>query len=241
MFRIRLSEWIFEIDNRFPDIEKLCTDYITDKIPDHCIQVSEAEMLAENTGEFSYALGYLETLAIYRKICELLWTENTYLFHCSAMEIDGKAFLLAAPSGTGKSTHARLWRQVYGDRVVMINDDKPLLRCTEDEIIVYGTPWAGKENLQTNTCASVAGIIILHQAKENTIRRMTSREAFPTLLNQTYRVNDAAGMKATMDFVWRLSSLPVFSLGCTISEEAVLLAHKSLMECTAYGQKNSKN
>ena len=44
-------------------------------------------------------------------------------------------------SGTGKSTHARLWRETFGDRAVMVNDDKPLLRITKDGVIAYGTPW----------------------------------------------------------------------------------------------------
>lgn len=50
------------------------------------------------------------------------------------LEIDGKAYMFSAPSGTGKSTHAKLWRDCFGDRVTMINDDKPLIKFREDGI-----------------------------------------------------------------------------------------------------------
>ncbi len=110
----------------------------------------------------------------------------------------------------------------------MINDDKPLLAIREEGVTVYGTPYAGKERLQTNTSAPVAGIVVLHQAPENAIRRLTAREAFPLLFNQAYRPQDAEGMIRTLDLVQCLTELPVFSLGCTISQEAVTLAYNAL-------------
>ena len=176
MFQIELAEHIFAIENKYSYVEKLCQDYLTEKCTADIIQVTHEEIERENEDGKNWSLGYLESLAIYRKICEKLLEENIILFHCSAIEIDGKALLFTAPSGTGKSTHTRLWREVFGDRVTMINDDKPLLFIPKntngemsDNVKVYGTPYAGKDGLQTNTSASVSAIIVLHQAKENTI------------------------------------------------------------------------
>jgi hypothetical protein len=112
----------------------------------------------------------------------------------------------------------------------MINDDKPLLTVSNNEIIVYGTPYAGKDGLQTNKSAPVAAIVILHQAKENSIKRLDQSASYPMLLNQTYRRNDAPGMIKTMELVGQLAKLPVYSLGCTISEEAVMTAYNTLVE-----------
>lgn len=109
----------------------------------------------------------------------------------------------------------------------MVNDDKPLLHIG-DTITVYGTAYGGKDNLQTNTKAEVSAIVILHQAPENTITEMSVKQAFPTLLNQTYRKDTVDGMIKTLAFVERLSKLPVFSLGCTISDDAVMTVYNEL-------------
>lgn len=239
MFRIELAGHSFAVDNTYSYVEKLGQDYITRKEPEDVISVSLEEIARENEDGGMWSTAYLESLAVYRKICEKLLDDNILLFHCSAIEIDGKAYLFTAPSGTGKSTHTRLWREVFGDRVTMINDDKPLVSIPVensdedtcgDNIRVYGTPYAGKDGLQTNRSAPVAAIVILHQAKENTIDRMESKSAYPTLLNQTYRRNDPEGMIKTLELVGQLAKLPVYSLGCTISKEAVMLAYNTIVE-----------
>ncbi len=91
---------------------------------------------------YSFSDPYLETLAVYRRIAEKMPDFDTILFHGSCVAVDGVGYLFAAKSGTGKSTHTRLWRQVFGDRAVMINDDKPMIRAgSEGEgPVIFGTP-----------------------------------------------------------------------------------------------------
>ncbi len=229
MFSIKLVDQIFTVDNQYPYVEQMCQDYlVTPDQPGTLISISDAELQAERTDDGNWSDAYLESLAVYRKIVELLLSRDVLLFHCSALELDGKAYLFTAPSGTGKSTHAGLWRQRFGDRVVMINDDKPLLALHNGTVTVFGTPYAGKEGRQTNTSAPVGGIVILHQAPENSIRPLSPREAYPELLNQTYRPKEPARLIHTMDLVQELAQLPLFELGCTISQEAVTLSYEAL-------------
>lgn len=233
MFNLFLAEHVFRIHNRYPFTERLCRDYRTDLPFETEISVSEADIARENrsqdeNGGGRFADDYLESLAVYRKICESLLDRDILLFHCSALAIDGKAYLFAAPSGTGKSTHARLWRKRFGGRVTMINDDKPLLKITDEAVTVYGTPYGGKDNIQTNTCAPVGGIALLHRAAENTVRPIGADEAYPALLNQTYRRSDPEGMEKTLALVWKLTGLPIFSLGCNLSENAAEVAYAAL-------------
>ena len=216
------------MDNRYEYVKALCRDYWTQK-PGELITVSKEDIAREQTDGGHWPASYLESLAVYRDICERLVARDVVLFHCSALAYRQRGYLFAAPSGTGKSTHARLWREVLGDAVRMINDDKPLLRITSDGVTVYGTPFAGKEGLQENSSAPpVAGIVLLHQAGTNSIRKLSPQEAYPMLLNQTYRPKDAAGLIKTLELVQRLSELPVYSMGCTISREAVALAVQTL-------------
>lgn len=156
MFHLQLAGYSFTIDNHFAYLEHICRDYRMDT-PGEMISIHETDIEREQTDGGQWPLGYLESLAAYRKICERLLFRDVVLFHCSALEFHQKGYLFAAPSGTGKSTHTRLWRECLGDEVKMINDDKPLLQIGLDNVTVYGTPFAGKEGLQENTSAPVGG------------------------------------------------------------------------------------
>ena len=131
----------------------------------------------------------------FRKLCDyILKNANGFIFHSSAMMVDGNAYLFTAPSGTGKSSHAKLWRELLGDRAVMINDDKPIVRFVDGEFFVYGTPWNGKHKLGENCKAKIKAICALSQEKENLIRKATVPEMLPVILNQTIRPKEIKEM-----------------------------------------------
>ena len=94
---------------------------------------------------------------------------DTILFHGSVIAVDGIGYLFTAKSGTGKSTHTRLWREYFGDRAAMVNDDKPLLKITDSSVIAYGTPYNGKHRLGTNISVPLKAICILTRAADNHI------------------------------------------------------------------------
>ena len=137
--------------------------------------------------------------------------------------------MFTAPSGTGKSTHARMWREHFGNQVTMINDDKPLLRFREDGVYAYGTPWDGKHHLSTNKCAKLAGICFLHQAEKNSIEKISSEESVSLLLNQIYRPHNTEKLMKTLEYADRLiSEVPMYVMGCNISEEAAEMAYNAM-------------
>lgn len=213
-------------------LEKQCVDYVTAKEPQMVIEVTKEDIVKErmtaDDGDI-YPDGYLESLAFYRKFCEAVALQNILLFHSAAVEVDGKAYLFTAPSGTGKTTHISLWKKIHGEKMTIVNGDKPLLKVNSDEIIVYGTPWDGKERQSTNTCAKVAGICIITRGKENKINRITSSEALATLMSQTFRPASAESLKKTVEGVITLSAkIPVWKLECNISEEAARVSYEAM-------------
>ncbi|MCR5484496.1 MAG: hypothetical protein K6F09_02765 [Clostridiales bacterium] len=228
MFIARLAGHNIEIDNRYLYLRELFKDYMADGEAEFSVSVTDEEIEKERIETLDPPKSYLESLAVYRKICEKLLFDDIVLFHCSALSFEGKAILFTAPSGTGKSTHAALWRKKFGSLVTMINDDKPLLKIGESGVTVFGTPFGGKENIQTNMSAEAAAVVILRQEKENSIRRLTFTEAFPTLLNQTYRVKTNEGFQKTLELFNFFGELPVYSLGCNISIEAVDTVYNAL-------------
>jgi hypothetical protein len=143
--------------------------------------------------------------------------------------VDGEAYLFTAACGTGKSTHTRLWREVFGNRAVMINDDKTFLKFTGEAVVAYGSPWSGKHGLDTKTCAPLKGICILHRGPENVISRTSPEEALPMLHHQSYvSANDCAQQKV-VELAQRLSqSVLLWSMNCTKEADAAIVAYSAM-------------
>lgn len=219
-----------EIIHFHPYMSTLCSDYLTDQVPYFIIEITESNIDQERkNADGQYSDGYLESLAFYRKFCDRAANENIVLLHSCAIEFNGKAYLFAAPSGTGKSTHAALWLDMLGCRAHIINGDKPLLRISENSIIVYGTPWDGKEHWSTNSSAPVAGICFLSRGKENTIRKLHTDEVLPMLLSQVYRPKCAEGLSCVMTNILRIShSVPMYDLSCNMTLKAAELSFKTM-------------
>jgi len=143
--------------------------------------------------------------------------------------VDGVGYMFTAKSGTGKSTHARLWREQFGDRAVMINDDKPLLKITDAGVIAYGTPWNGKHHLDTNTSVPLKAICILCRGETNRIEPVGKKEAYPLLCQQSNRAADPEGMLRTLKLIESLSgSVALYRLTCNMDPEAALVAYQGM-------------
>lgn len=234
VFRMRLAKLTIEVHSLYPDVKELCREYLCEDEPDILIVMTEGDLDNERKrypdGE-TEAAGYMETLAVYRKIAEAVLDHEILLIHGSAVAVDGKGYLFLAPSGTGKSTHTRLWREYFGHRAEMINDDKPLLRLEENQILVCGTPWNGKHRLGTNTNVPLQGICILRRGKENKICRVSAKEAYADVLRQIYRpLADREKMERTMELMDKILRLPLYYMECTISAEAARMAFEEMFQ-----------
>ena len=240
-FKIKLAEKNIAVECLFESTKKFCKDYLTDEektdlsitvdISDIALEKEKSKKERELEGLAPYEFGsdYLETLALYRKIADALTRDDTILFHGSALALDGEAYIFTAKSGTGKSTHTRFWRETFGDRVVMINDDKPLLKITDDGVTVYGTPWCGKHNLGKNISAPLAAIVSLERAKENIVTIGDKKKLFPKILSQTYRTKNLLGLQKTLFLIDKmLNFVNVYELGCNLDPNAAKIAYEGM-------------
>ncbi len=239
-FRIKLAEQNIAISARFPYVKEYCRDYLTVEEPAFSVCIFPEDIAFEREKSAcedqlagrairNFSDEYLETLAVYRKIAVKLLDDDRLLCHGSAISVDGVGYLFTAKSGTGKSTHTRLWRNLFGERAVMVNDDKPLLRIGENGVTVYGTPWDGKHRLSANLAVPLKALCILERDKENRIAPITRRDAYPMLMQQSYRPDDAAAMRKTMALVDKLgSSVSLYRLQCNMEPEAAEIAYKAM-------------
>lgn len=143
------------------------------------------------------------------------------ILHCAYLNHEGQAILFSAPSETGKSTQAGLWEQYRGSATV--NGDRGLLGRQAGRWVVQGWPVCGSSGICHNQTLPVRAIVMLSQEKENRVRRLSPLEALRQVFGQITinRWNAGFTQRAT-DLVLELcEQVPVYHLGCTISEEAV--------------------
>ncbi len=144
--------------------------------------------------------------------------KDTALFHAAAVSYQGKGYMFLGPSGTGKSTHARLWLQSI-EGVELVNDDNPVVRVSADgKAIVYGSPWSGKTPCYRNVSFPLAGIVMLSQAPYNKMKRLSGVNAYAALMQsisgKRWDKRIADGLHKTENelakrvAIWHLECLP---------------------------------
>lgn len=173
-----------------------------------------------------------EYIELHRELARRLSSYDRLLLHGAAIEYGGNGYLFVAPSGTGKSTHIRLWHKLLGKRVGIINGDKPILHVTDDKILICGTPWAGKERWQRNVSVPLGGICLLHRG-ENAIRRVEFSECMEELLREVFIPKEWDGRNRSIGLLEQaLIRVPLYELHCDITEKAVQIAFEKLTgEC----------
>ena len=203
-------------------------DFITDRPPLLKVEPGEADLdWMRKALQGSCSPSFVENNALHALLASALLDYNVLLMHGSALCMDGEAYIFTAPSGTGKSTHARLWRETFGDRVWMINDDKPLVKVEEERAVVYGSPWCGKHKLGCNGSARLKAVVELTRDSRNHIEAV--KEPFPYLMQHIWRPEDRNRMQKVLDLEKRLIGQAAFyRMGCNTEPEAALVAWKGM-------------
>ena len=239
-FMIHIAGRTVAVRAMFDSTKEYCRDYLCDGEADFTVQTdmgdiaferekSAREDALEGISPREYTDSYLETIAVQRKIVEGLFEYDALLFHGSVVAVDGEAYLFTAKSGTGKSTHTRLWREVFGDRAVMVNDDKPILRFDDGGVQACGTPWNGKHHLGENICCPLKAVCVLERGEANRIRKITPREALLMLMQQSNRPRNPKLMPKYMELIDAMTRrVEFYRLECNMEPEAALVAYQTM-------------
>lgn len=237
---VEIAEIPFEIRCRFEENLQFLNDYRTEKEPLFVIEPVQADLkrmqeefdreaVLEGRAKQQFGDSFLENNVVHLLLAEKLVFYNVLMLHGSALCMDGEAYIFTAPSGTGKSTHSRLWREAFGERIWMINDDKPMLQIKDDGVMVFGTPWDGKHRLSRNSSAPLKAIVWLYRDEQNHIEPMSKVEAFPVLLNQAFGKTDPTIMTRVMNLEKELlDKAAYYKLGCNMESDAAVLAYKGM-------------
>lgn len=239
-FTIGIAGRIIRIHALHDYAREFCENYLTEGEPDFEVRISLQDIEFEREksrreDEYEgipvreFASDYLETLAIYRQIVEKMLDFGGFLFHGSAISVDGEGYLFTAKSGTGKSTHTRRWRRYFGSRCITVNDDKPLLLIKDDCVMICGTPWDGKHRMSTNIMVPMKGLVVLERGEINEIHPINVMEALPLLLQQTYRPANPASMSTTLVLLEKMTKLvKLYRLRCNMALESARVAYEGM-------------
>ena len=206
-----------------------CREYLTneEETPDIIVRDDRYRSFLYRQKASVEEIAYMESCS--QAYVALLRFAGVYL-HSSAVALNGKGYLFSGPCGMGKSTHTRLWQQVFGEEAKVFNDDKPALRRLEDRWYAYGTPWCGKDGININMKVPLAGICFLKQGPENKIRRLNSVEALQRILTQTIRRRlNQEQMDLMLSHVDKLiREIPIFELENRPEPAAALLSYETM-------------
>lgn len=213
----------------YPQTAKRLEPFLTDSAEfdfDASAKVNEVEDYLDNQEQPCPAF-LAEGAIILTNICRtVLSSYDGFFFHSSSLMMDGEAYLFTALSGTGKSTHTALWRKHFGGRVVMINDDKPVIRRIDGRFYVCSTPWMGKSEIGTNIDVPIKAVYVLTRAKENKAERIRTAAVFKQLLEATLLPGSPEDMSKLLElFDGLFSQVPLFLLSCNTDEEAAQVAY----------------
>ncbi|MBR2779722.1 MAG: hypothetical protein IKD85_06085 [Firmicutes bacterium] len=178
----------------------------------------------------------LEFEMLLNRLSDALLKYDAFIFHGAAFQWRGKAYIFTAPSGTGKTTQYRRWREVYGDEIRILNGDKPVLRFLQEEpdgtVRVYPSPWHGKEGYARGfSKLPLGGIIYLEQGSENRIWKMAPEEAgIPLFTQLLFSAADAPSVQKGASLIDRLAnSVPVWKLVNLGDHASAKLTHDTIL------------
>lgn len=172
----------------------------------------------------------METLAVLRKVANRIVDYGVVLFHSSVIAVDGRAYLFTAPSGTGKTTHSRLWLELL-PQAHILNGDKPFLKVEADgRIMACGTPWRGKERYGVNESLPLEAICLLERDAENHIEPIPFKEALNALIRQTHLPPDPTARLKALQLIASIGqSVRLYRLGCNTDIEAAQVSARAML------------
>lgn len=230
----KIADLIVSMQPYYEQISETSKKFLTDtcKRPDIIIPYTK-ETYIEYTNKYPHlSLNDSENILQAAYFAARLIDFNGITLHSSAILCFGKAYLFSAHSGVGKTTHTKLWQAYFGEEnIKVINDDKPAIRCVNDEITAYGTPWSGLSYECENISAPVGGLIFIERGKTDKIERIKrTKSVLPLLLTQTIYKASAQRMAMVLETADKIiTGVPVYKLTCTPTLNAVKVAADAIL------------
>ena len=208
IYRYKFADVVWEIPVRSEQLKNMLSPFI-------CDEKQADEVLPQYPEDIELEMFLRE---ISRR---LLQKYQGLMLHGAAIVYKEKAYLFTAPSGTGKTTHIRLWQKQLKENLLVLCGDKPFIRLEEGCAMVYGSPWKGKEGLGNSGKCVLGGIYILERAQQNSITEAKSMQKLEALLQAVFFEKNTEQRIKTIELLQRLcEKVPVYLLSCNMDISA---------------------
>ena len=229
-----LAGLVVDIQNRYCYLENQCRPFRCEDslTPDITVRVNREDLEQEMEKlDRRHSPGYVESICLYRKLCLQMPAFSGLFLHSSVIRTGEQGIAFLAPSGTGKTTHTVLWQQLLGDKMQVINGDKPIVRFRTEKPEAFGTPWAGKEGLYQKDSVILTDLCFLEQATENTCAPLSREEALQKIVYQVILPTDLQGAVETLDLLDRLlRSCRLWKISCNTELAAAEIAYNTIIK-----------
>ena len=207
----KVADFTVSYNNEIKNFDILLRNFICDSVvPDVSLDISMEDIEYEKNGDIgNVSHGSIQRLTAFRKLAEWLPLHNAFVLHSACFDVDGVGIAFAAHSGTGKTTHMLNWQKVLGDKMTVVNGDKPIIRFFDDEPNIpyaYGTPWNGKEHFGCNMRTQLKHICFIERSETNFVEKVDKAAVVDKIFNQVYMPKDPVAVMKTMELIDKLLS-----------------------------------
>ena len=232
--KYKIADLIVEYTAKYDELKRLSEQFIYNGERETDITLSVTDKQLDNMLSRSAkgtTIGGIENFAISSEFNREAIKYGVMLVHSSALIYNNEAYLFSADSGVGKSTHTKLWLKAFGDKVHIMNDDKPVVRLYDDHAQAYGTPFDGGSGIALNESYPLKAIIFVERGEENSVRIPDNKEIIQKLYFQTARMVDRKTAEKMLLNIEKLLSLTKFYvLTCNMDISAAYTAYNSIIE-----------
>lgn len=226
--KCRIAELNVEIINRGSHIRRISAGYEADfSHPDILLSASDEDVQREiENGSGPFA----ETVAFSRKFGQALPRFDGFMMHAATFTVGDKCIALMAKSGTGKSTHMLLWKQLFGENMEIINGDKPAVKIVDGKPFAYGTPWCGKEGLSVNKGAQLTDLCFIRRSEQNSVAKLPKQDCLKFLLGQVVIPEGSENIIKLMELLDKmLQNCNVWEIFCNTDISAAELSSRTIL------------
>lgn len=231
--KYKIADLIVEMNPKYNNTIELAEPFLYDgdKPADFNLKVSDEYLndLMSKAVEGS-TVDKMENFAFGCEFNRTAINYGTMLIHSSALIYDGGAYLFSAKSGVGKSTHTKLWLKAFGDKVHIMNDDKPVVKLLDGKAIAYGTPFDGGSGIALNEAYPLKAIIFIERGEENSVRVPETKEVIQKLYFQTaHMVGASTAENMLKNFEKLLSLTKFYVLTCNTDISAAHIVFENIV------------
>lgn len=235
--KCRIADFNVLFETDIKHLVKIFKEYLYDfETPDIAVGIIDKDIdfekeMVKDEAPKSYLTTYKIT-ALFRKLADMLPERDSFVLHSACFDVEGVGVAFAAHSGTGKTTHMNLWQKYLGDKMTVVNGDKPIIRFFKDNpdtAYAYGSYWNGKEHLGTNMRTNLKHICFIERSKTNYVEKVDKKIAIDRIFKQVYIPTNPMALTLTMQLVDKLlSNCDLWIIHCNMDENAGKIAYNTI-------------